>query len=269
MNFSTEDVRAKQDALDDIKVEFEALMTYDSGSERAALSPLDRATIRAIGNRKERLDLEARFITALLTNCSAVAREYICSKLALIGSEACVVVLAEYLSDPQVSTSARNTLEKIPVSAAAKALRKAAGKLTGVEQLGAIVSLGSRRDPESVALLTNLSKSTDTRIASASACALGQIGTVKAAKALREFVSAAPEPCRMAAADAGLVCAERLLAEGHTAEARTMYQALSGPMLQAHIQQAAARGLRSMRDAKDSRDARASMIDSKRGTGPL
>jgi len=243
MNQSKQDSLPKPDADDDLKAAFEALTTYDAGSARGALDPLDRATVRAVRDPTDRLGLEREFIAALRKKCSAAAREYICSQLALIGSEASVAILAQYLADSQVSTSARNALEKIPGSVASKALRKAVGKLTGLQQIGAIISLGSRRDPASVALLSDLLKSTDARLASASAYALGEIGTTKAAKPLREFVSAAAQPCRLAAADAGLVCAERLLADGHHSEARLMYQALSAPIQPPHIQQAAAKGL--------------------------
>ncbi|MDW8308845.1 MAG: hypothetical protein RMK20_05675, partial [Verrucomicrobiales bacterium] len=66
---------------------FAALQTYDWGSSRAALLPLDEAVGAAHGSRATREALERRLLDALRRATSVPAREYICCQLALVGSK--------------------------------------------------------------------------------------------------------------------------------------------------------------------------------------
>jgi HEAT repeat protein len=222
---------------------FAALKTYDRGSSRAALLPIDEAVMACADAPAARKKLEQRLIAALTDGGSVVAGEYLCSKLTLIGSAHCVPALAARLSDPQLATAARIALEVLPVRQADKALRDNLPELDGLLKVGVIQSLGMRRDPESVRALTALLRSQDLEIVSAAAAALGEIASTRAAKALREFLPRAPAGLRGPVADAALVCAERLLASGRKSEARALCQSLAGMTLPKHIQDAAHRGL--------------------------
>ncbi len=222
---------------------FEALKTYGPGSGRAALLPLDHAVAQAGGDAKLRKELEDRLLAALQGCETAVAREYICSKLALVGSNACATALAALLPEPQPSTAARNALEAIPGAEAGKKLRTNLPKLTGAEQIGAINSLGARRDQASVGALAALLRHADPAVVAAAAAALGNIGTTKAAKVLRAFQPRAPAALGPKISDALLVCAEHLLADSRKADAKALYVLLAAPHLPAHVHAAAQRGL--------------------------
>ncbi|MBE0545855.1 MAG: hypothetical protein IH623_31385 [Verrucomicrobia bacterium] len=222
---------------------FEALKTYDQGSSRGALMPIDEAVMASLDDKAAQKELEQRLATALQHGGSAVAREYICSKLAVIGSEVCVPALAAQLNAPQFANAARNALEAIPGAQATKALRDNLAKTEGAQKVGVINSLGARRDADSVRALTALLKHDDAGVAGAAAAALGDIATTNAAKALREYQPKAPEALRLKVADAILTCAERLLAAGKRADAQTLYQLLATTSQPNHIQHAAARGL--------------------------
>jgi HEAT repeat protein len=228
---------------DRVGAAFEALKTYDAGSGRATLWPLDEAVQRSLKDQKARAALEQRFILILRGECSGVAKQYVCSKLALIGSKSSVPVLIALLADPYVSASARTALEKIPGTTAAKALRASVGKLSGTAKIGALCSLGATRDAASVAFLATILRGPDPALAAAAAYALGQIGSTKAATVLKPFVGVAPGTIRLRVADASLVCAERLRMDGHDREAKDMYQALTSSALPAQVQQAARNGL--------------------------
>jgi hypothetical protein len=228
---------------DRVSAAFKALKTYDAGSGRATLWPLDEAVQRALKDHQGRAALEQRFILILQGECSGVAKQYVCSKLALVGSKSSVSAIAALLADPQVSASARTALEKLPGTTAAKALRASVGKLSGTAKIGALCSIGATRDGASVAFLATFLHGTDPALAAAAAYALGQIGSAKAATVLKPFVGVAPEPIRLRVADAGLVCAERLRIDGHRREAKDMYQALASSALPAYVQQAARNGL--------------------------
>ena len=142
--------------------------------------------------------------------------------------------LAALLGDKDLAHAARDALEAMPCPEAVQAIREALPKLAGLQKVGAIQSLGTRRDVPSVAALAGLLADGDRQIAAAAAAALGEIGTLEAADALRK---AAP-----AAADALLACAERLAADGKKAEAKAIYAALDVPEQPKHVRLAAARG---------------------------
>lgn len=228
---------------DRINAAFEALLTYAAGSGRAVLWPLDEAIQRSLKDQKGYASLEQRFIFILQCECSEVAKQYACSKLALIGTKSSVPALIALLPDPYVSASARTALEKIHGTTAVKALRASVGKLSRTAKIGAICSIGATRDDASVPFLATFLHGPDSELAAAAAYALGQIGSAKVATVLKPFVGVVPGSIRVRVVDAGLVCAERLLTDGHNREAREMYRALASSALPAHVQQAARHGL--------------------------
>ena len=115
---------------------FTTLRTYDAGSPRGALCPIDEAVAGSFKDPKAQADLEKRLAALLKEKPSSAAVEYICSKLNLIGSAGCIPALLELLKDPAGGTTARNVLEKIQGDAPGKALRKALPQLGGAEKTG-------------------------------------------------------------------------------------------------------------------------------------
>jgi HEAT repeat protein len=222
---------------------FEALNTYDYGSARASLLPIDDAVRSSLGDAGARKGLERRLVAALSTKASPVAKQYVCAKLGLMGSAGAVPALAALLSEPALSHAARSALEAMPCPEAVEALRNCLPKLGGLLKVGVINSLGARRDARSMPALANLLEDADTQVVAAAATALGAIGTAGAATALRAFQPKAPEAMRLAVADACLAAAERLLANGKKAPAQAMYQALATAEQPKHVQLAAKRGL--------------------------
>ncbi len=223
----------------------EALKTYDRGSGRAALLPLDAAVAAAGMNASPtRQQLEQQLAGILQAGGSVVAREYLCSKLALIGSAPSAAALGALLDDALLATAARNALEALPPTAAAQALRARLPHLQGLAKMGAVNSLGRLGDAASAGPLIELLKDAEGEVAAAAAAALGRIGSVQAGAALRDFYTKAPEALRLGTADALLNCAERLLEANQRAEAQALYQALARATRPAHIQEAAQRGLR-------------------------
>jgi HEAT repeat protein len=226
-----------------LRAAFVVLKSYDQGSDRGALLPIDRAVTASLMERSSQIALESQLLNALRTCRSAVAGDYVCSKLALVGSDASVPALAELLADPQLSTSARNALEAVPGTASSKALRNKLVKVSGAHKVGVINSLGARRDPSSVSLLAPLLRDEHPGVASAATAALGEIGTIKAAQALQDFLARGPQMLRHQVADAALVCAERLIAQGHKNDAQVLYQMLIDSPCAVWFKEAASQGL--------------------------
>ena len=226
-----------------VDLALEALKTYNHGSSRATLMPIDDAVVASLRDVPARKELERRLAAVLRTNVSPVAKDYLCSKLSLIGSAESVPALAELLSDQNLAHPARNALEAMPGLEPVNALRDSLARLAGLQKAGVINSLGTRRDVRSVPLLTTLLEDGDSQIAGAAAAALGNIGTVETAQALQKFQPKASVALRLVVADASLACAERLLADGNKAEALAIYKALTDARQPKQVQLAARQGL--------------------------
>ena len=220
---------------------FDALATYDRGSSRGALQPIDHAVAAATNDAALRADLELRLGAILRGPAPVVAKEYACGKLTVIGGPASVPALAALLSTPELAHAATNALQAMPGAEAGQALRDSLGRLTGLPLVGVITALGMRRDTDSAALMAPLLVHADGRVASAAIAALGEIGSKAAATLLHEFAPKAPPPLRPAVADACLVAAERLRASGEPAVARTLLDGLLATEPAAHVGAAALR----------------------------
>jgi len=162
-------------AQDAVARAFESLDAYDYGSSRGSLMPLDGAVVASLGDAAARKDLEKRLAGVLGRKVSRVAKEYACAKLRLIGTSESVPALAGLLADPELGHAARDALESMPCPEALQALRDALAKSSGLQKVGAIHSLGVRRDAQSVPALESLLKDPDGQGAAAAAAALGAI----------------------------------------------------------------------------------------------
>ncbi|MHC4741528.1 MAG: HEAT repeat domain-containing protein [Planctomycetota bacterium] len=225
---------------------FKILKTYDWGSDRNALKPIDRAITAAQGNAAALKPLEKGLVDALTSGISRSAQDYVCRKLRLIGTENCVVALTKLLLGKETSHIARYALERIPDERSAVALRKALPNVPDKLKVGIISSLGTRRDEKSIATFARLLGDSDIQIAKTAAQSLGIIGTPAAAKELSKFAKKSPENMKMAVGDACLACAERLVADGKRRDAMALYQMLRGKDQPKRIQAAATKGMLSL-----------------------
>src|SRR4029079_16929930 len=122
---------------------FEALKTYDWGTDMATLTPIEEAVVAAHGVAKATADLENQLIAALKEAMSRDAHDYVCRKLSIIGTAASVPALAALLSHADRSHMARYALQRIHAPEAGDALRKALSQLNGNLKIGVIGSLGA------------------------------------------------------------------------------------------------------------------------------
>jgi len=236
---------ADKPAVDPAAVDkaFDALKTLDWGMDLKPLAAIDDAIPATYGDAAARKELATRLAAVLGTGAPRAAKDYVCRKLRVIGSAESVPALAALLTDKDLSHMARYALERIPAPEAAQAMRDALPKLSGALKIGAVGSLGVRRDAASVAAIAPLLDDADPAMASAAACALGNIGSPEAAAALRGAAKTAPPAVKPAVADAALACAERLLADGRKAEAIAVYKSLTGEDQPKQVRLAATRGL--------------------------
>jgi HEAT repeat protein len=221
---------------------FEALKTFDWGTDLAVVAPIEEAVAAAHGKTDLSGDLENRLLAALKGDLSRDAQDYLCRKLAIIGTAAAVPTLAGLLLSEKNSHMARFALERIPAPEAAQALREALGRVSGNLKIGVISSLGGRRDGAAVGALAGLLRENDAAIARAAALALGAIGSVESATALTAFLATGSGDKRLAV-DALLACGEALLTANRKADALSIYKSLAGEKQARIVRLAATRGI--------------------------
>ena len=132
---------------------FEALKTYDWGTDPKVLNPIDEAVVATRGDAAARKELETRLAAVLKTDVSRDAKDFVCRKLTVIGTAASVPTLAALLADEDLSHMARYALERIPAPEAAQAMRDALPKIDNALKVGVMGSLGVRQDVASVPAL--------------------------------------------------------------------------------------------------------------------
>ena len=221
----------------------EALKTYDWGTDIAVLEPIDKAIQAGQGSPATRKELESRLAAVLNSNAPRAAKDFVCRKLALVGTAQSVPALAGLLANEELSHMARYALERIPGPEAGKGLRDALSKAQGKSKIGVIHSLGLRRDIGSTARLAALLNAPAPEVAAAAARALGQIGNSEAARALEGYRRRAPKGFQNVAADACLRCAERLVASGKGDEAVAILRSLATQEQLPNMREAAKRAL--------------------------
>ena len=223
---------------------WKALPKYAYGQDMAPLLAIDREVIQAMASEQSRSACAARLASLLeAAETTPAARQYVCLKLRQVGTPAQVPLLARLLANAEISDSARQALETIPGEESAAALRAALGTLQGALLVGAINSVGARRDAQAVAKLQELAAGADQPVAEAALRALGNIANDQAAAFLtaRAEKTAAPLPPTLAVA--WLRCADASAAAGSGDRAQAIYTTLSQPGQAAGIRRAACEGL--------------------------
>jgi HEAT repeat protein len=221
----------------------ETLKTYDWGSDREALNPIDQAIIATHDDPTARKALEKSLVDALASGISRSAQDYVCRKLRVVGTAQSIKALAALLPAEETSHIARYALERIPDEKAAEAMRDALPKVSSKLKPGIIGSLGVRRDKKSIMVISKLLGDSDIQVAKAAAQSLGLIGTSAAAKELSKFAKKASGNMKIPVADACMVCAEQLLADGEKSEAVALYNEFKGDDQPAHVKAAAMKGI--------------------------
>ena len=173
----------------------------------------------------EPLPSEPELLAVLRSDAPEADKAITCKRLAIKGSPAAVSDLAKLLDNERLASWARIALEAIPGPEADAALRNAAGSLSGLRLVGVINSIGVRRDAAALPMLQAKLTDQDAEVSSAARHAIGSIGTTQAAAILTKAM-AVPGGSLDATAQAGVVCAERLLASGKKAEALALYDAI-------------------------------------------
>lgn len=190
-------------------------------------------------------NMDAAALIRILTDTASpeFKKAKACMRIGELGAKEAVPALSALLTDEHMNVYARYGLEPISDPSADDALRDALPKLKGNLLIGVVNSIGKRRDTKVSPALAKMILDGDANLACAAAAALGSIGGVSSAKELKSALGKTNGMARMAVADASLVCAERLLAEGKRDEALDLYAFLSAPDIPKPMRLAAMNGI--------------------------
>jgi len=203
-----------------------ALKVFDWGADEKALIPIDNAIKQANQDSKKISQIELLLLDILSDNTPRPGKEFICRRLAVIGSNRAISVLSKLLVKSETTDMARYALERMPINAASEVLRNAMVKTEGMVRIGIIDSLGKRRDKHACAALAELLNESDTNLVNAAATALGYIANEQAEQALAAAKSSVPASCQIRVLDAYLCCADMLVTQGNAARAMNIYAEL-------------------------------------------
>ncbi len=193
----------------EIEQALKPLATYDHGSSRGALAPIEVLANRGSADEKLRARLEEALLGLLDRKPPVPAVAFICSQLVKIGSDASVPALARLLEAPSTFEAARAALAAVPTRRARSVLLEQLMKFDGPRQVGVVQTLGTCGETRAVRPLTRLARSSNPEVALAAAEALGEIGTSRCAQVLAALFEKAAPVSRKALANALLVCAEK------------------------------------------------------------
>ena len=183
-----------------------------------------------------------QLVTVVQSGADLAERARALQQLALVATPEAIPALLPLLDHAQLGQYARDVLEVMPDPAAAAALRSALSHLQGPALIGAINSLGQRRDAASVDALSRIAGDSAPAAAPAALLALGRIGTIEAVRFLEAALARGPDGSRTAAAEGCLLAAERAMAEGRTAAARVLYDLVRRPDVPEPLRVTATRG---------------------------
>jgi HEAT repeat protein len=174
----------------------------------------------------------------------APAREWLLKQLERIGRGDCVDAVAALLTDTndRIRDAAIRCLANSPAPRATGKLVASLSAARGRARVGLLNALGQRADGSAVPALAKELASPEAAVAVAAARALGKIASPEAARALAAARGKAEGQVRFWIADSYLLCADRRLREGNTAEAVAIYRELNRPREGRSIRLAALRG---------------------------
>ncbi len=216
---------------------------YEFGDGREALSELRELVKAAAESPMLASRVEQEMIPFLASDASFAGKQFVCEQLSLIGTSSSVPVLMDLLADAETADIALFALQRIPDPAVGTALRGFLRDAAPATKIAIVNTLGERREAGAAGDLGRLLTDPDPAVARSAATALGKIGGAEATRSLERARERTTGEVRDAVLDAYLHCADRLLAEGSSSRAASIYRDVYDGEDARNLRAAALRGL--------------------------
>lgn len=215
---------------------------YRGGDSRAPMIDFD-ALVRSVGDLPSaRNAIETSILGVLKGSATLEGKQFLCQRLAQLGGDASVPVVAAMLDDAATFDMALYALGAIPGSGTDEVLLAALRNSSGMQRVGIINTLGSRRVERAGTELQGFLGSGDSVVAAAAASALGAIGNETSLRALMSARDASRGIVRRSIQEAVLVCATRAQERGAGASALGAFMSLNVAGVPMPVRCAALRG---------------------------
>lgn len=215
-------------SADEIAAAIQAVSDYDFDRPRTKLVEVERLINSTHGSRAARLQIEKLMAALLTSKATVAAKQFICKKLWIIGTDLSLPALASLLegSDPVLSEAACYALRSQDSAAALAVLRKSLTRCRGVARVAILNLLGDKKDATSAAQIITLASDPDPLLSDAAICALGKIASGESVAAL-DRMHRGPDPIRrLNSAHALLQAGQQLAQKGNPAAARAIWSQL-------------------------------------------
>lgn len=235
-NFSAADLTAAVRAVSD----------YDFDRPRTKLVELERLINATHGNRTARMEIEKAMAELLNSQATLAAKQFVCKKLWIMGTDLSVPALAGLLHgpDPVLPEAACYALRSQESAIAAAAVRNALDRAQGVARVAIINLLGDKQDVASTSQLITLAASADALASDAAIAALGKIASHESVAALTK-IHRSPDPTRrLNCSHALLQAAQQLAKRGDSAAAKAICNQLNKDSEPAQIRRGASLAMR-------------------------
>jgi len=217
---------AVQGSVDKGKLEkaLTKIASYEYGQPREVMTDLADIVRAASANPGDAKLVEKSLLKTLKSKATLAGRDYICRQLFIVGSEESASILGSMLADEKTTDMARYALERIGGDAIDEVLMDALKKTSGKAKIGVINSLGNRQIAKAVPALNRLVYDNNSEIAFSALLALGNIADEQAVRVLGPAKEKMTGKLKIAALEAYLKCADKLLAQGKSADALAIYK---------------------------------------------
>lgn len=204
---------------------------------------IDGPVAKAAADPAQRAAIESECIAALGSDKPWHDRYRAVRILSVIGTQQSIAPLAVLLLDERTSHLARTALEVMPFAEVDQLFRDSMEAAPRKVKLGLISAMAARKDQGAVAVLEALIQAGDKQMLDHIAQALARIGGEESERVLTSLLTAGDVHVEAMAAEASLLLADGLVAEGRGDEAADRYQKFLEPEQPDHIRAGALTGL--------------------------
>ena len=221
----------------------ESVKNYEYGDNRKSLTVIEDMIRVAHRNPGYLSRIEQSLVSFLLSDATVASKRVIGKYFSVIANDSSAEPVSSLLDDPELFETALYILERISDEPVNVLLREKLSAVNDNIKVSIINTLGSRQDENAVSKLKEYIRSNNPDIATASATALGNIGTWKAAKVLKKSMKQTTGNQRQIIVNAYLKCGNLLLQTRDLKKAKKIFTHLSRPNESPVIRSAALRGL--------------------------
>jgi hypothetical protein len=224
----------------------QAVSDYDFDRPRTKLVELERLINATYRNRTARTEIEKAMAESLGSQATVAAKQFVCKKLWMMGSDLSVPALAALLQgpDPVLAEAACYALRSHESAVAAAAIRKALDRARGVARVAIINLLGVKQDVACTSQLIALAGDADAMASDAAIAALGKIASHESVAALTKMHRASDRTRRLKCSHALLQAGQQLAKRGDSTAAKAIWNQLNSDTEPAQIRRGASLALK-------------------------